>query len=135
MTIPRSVFGATFKAVTGVFALDNGNIQIEGHADVGPVEIEIPGECVRLLITTMSALLPKVRPASPEGRKSVFQVTQVQVTTSEFPDHAQLNLTVAPDDLFPFSLPTSMLDEIGQYFLNVAAEVRKAQIQSGQKPQ
>src|ERR1043166_4815257 len=117
MTIPRSVFGATFKAVTGVFALDNGNIQIEGHADVGPVEIEIPGECVRLLITTMSALLPKVRPASPEGRKSVFQVTQVQVTTSEFPDHAQLNLTVAPDDLFFIFLLSSTLYKFFLYFV------------------
>jgi hypothetical protein len=86
MTTPRSIM---LKVLTGVFALDNGNIQIEGQADTDPVEIEILGEDVRALVLSLTSLLPKARAASPEGKTIAFQITHFQVATSEFPDHVQ----------------------------------------------
>jgi hypothetical protein len=132
MTARRPIM---LKVLTGAFALDNGNIQIEGQTDTDPVEIEIPGEDVRALVVSLTSLLPKARAASPEGKTIAFQLTHFQVTTSEFPDHVQLDLTVAPDHRFSFSLRTSMLDDIGQQLQEAAAEAREGQIQSGRKPQ
>ena len=132
MSDPRAV---QFKVLTGTFALDNGNIEIEGQADTGPLMIEIPGDYIRPLIASLTNLLPKVRSASPEGQRVVFQVTDFQVMTSEFPDQVELHLNVYPDQSFAFSLPTGQLDEIAQHLQRAAEEAREGQVRSGRKPQ
>jgi hypothetical protein len=101
-------------------------------ADTGRLVIEIPGDYIRPLIASLTNLLPKIRGGSPEDQTVAFQVMQFGVMTSDFPDQVYLNLTVAPDQQFAFSLPTSMLDHIAQQLHLAAAEAKKGP--TGRKP-
>jgi hypothetical protein len=133
MAVPLTI---TFKVLTGTYALDDGNIEIEGHADDGPTVIKIPGEHVRTLITSLTSLLPRVRAASPEGQRVVFQLTDLQVmTTHESPDHVELNLKAYPNQLFAFSLPISELERMAEHLQRAATQAREAEARGGRKPQ
>lgn len=65
----------------------------------------------------------------------VFQVTDLQVMTSDFPDHVELHLRAYPDQSFAFSLPTARLDEVAQHLQRAAEEAREGQVRSVRKPQ
>ena len=123
------------KVLTGAYALDDGNIEIEGQTNDGPAMIKIPGEYVKALIASLTSLLPRVRSASPEGQRVVFEATDIQVMRSDFPNQFEPHLKAYPDQSFAFSLPAERLDEIAQYFQRAAEEAREGQVRGGRKPQ
>lgn len=122
----RTACAIVLRSLKGGIVLEGGNVLLAGDdEELGPAEIEIPGDLVGDLIALLSGL--QVSSASGQGvRRATFRVERIEVRGAEGdPDGVLLLVSAHPAVNFSLGLTARMVAETASALAQAARALRK----------